>query len=146
MLQNKPRQLCSLMPINRLLGLCDSLLNMQRVPGRGPGWSLQLRQLPDSSSMAGRWNLCSNCWRQRIPLKTKPSAQSSLRRKCKLQLMLLMFELINKCRNRRKGYDRMGLDSVQSMLIYSEKRTLPIGMVFFSWPLNELTLGLPSCN
>lgn len=108
--------LYSLMPTNRLLGLFDSLLSVQWVPGRDPGWSLRPRQLPDSSSVAGRWNLCSNCQRQRIPLKSKTSARSSLRSKCSLQLILLMFELINKCRNRRKrlwqgGFGFSAIDS-----------------------------------
>lgn len=106
------------MPTIRLLGLFDSLLSMQRVPGRDPGWSLR----PDSSSVAGRRNLCSSCWRQRIPLKSKTSAPSSLRRKCRLQLMLLVFELINKCRNRRKRLWQGGLDSVQLIAIDSENR------------------------
>jgi len=91
------------MPTNKLLGLFDSLLGMQPVPEEVPA-----DRCGHGSSMAGRWNLCSSSWRQRTPFRSKTSAWSSLRRKCRLQLMLLTFEIINKCRNRRKSLWRGG--------------------------------------
>lgn len=115
------------MPTNRLLGLCDLLLSTQRVPGRDPGWSLRPRQLPDSSSAAGRWSLCSSNWRQRIPLKSQTAARSSLRRRrCRLELMLLTFELINKCRSRRERLWRggFGFSAIDSNL-FREKGLRP---------------------
>lgn len=91
---------CFSMPANMFLGLCGSLLSMQRDLGRDSSWSLWPRQLLDSSSVAGRWNLFSSCQRLRIPLKHK-TAWSSLRKKCRLWLMLLMCEFVSKRRNRR---------------------------------------------
>lgn len=122
MLQSKARQFVFFNVNNRLLGLFGSLLAMQWVLGRDLSWSLGPGQLPDSSSMAGRWNPCSSCRRQRIPSQSKTYAWSSLRRKCSLQLMLLMFELINNIGIEGKGYDRVVLDSAQSIMIYSEER------------------------
>lgn len=110
------------MPEDRGLGFCGSLLSMQRALGKDPSWSLWPRQLLDSSSVAGRWNPFSSCQRLRIPLKHKTSFWSSLRKKCRLQLMLLMCELINKRRNKRKRLRQggFGFSAINSDL-YREK-------------------------